>query len=171
MTERGLIHLYYGDGKGKTTAAMGLVLRAIHAGKRVVIVQFLKNSATGEIYFLEQLGAKVYRGKCGDKFLSGMTEEEKAVTKKMQTENLQAAVKEDADVLILDEVCAVWQKEMIDRELLRRAVLEKPVKQELVLTGRVPAEWMIGIADYCTEMKCQKHPFRKGIKARKGVEF
>ena len=70
-------------------AIMGvIVLRAIHAGKRVVIVQFLKNSATGEIYLLEQLGAKVYRGKCGDKFLSGMTEEEKAATKKMQTENL-----------------------------------------------------------------------------------
>ena len=112
--EQGLIHLYYGEGKGKTTAATGLALRAIHAGKKVVTVQFLKNSATGEIYLLEQLGAKVYRGKCGDKFLSGMTEEEKAVTKKMQTENLQAAVKEDADVLILDEVCAVWQKEMVD---------------------------------------------------------
>ena len=171
MTEQGLIHLYYGEGKGKTTAAMGLALRAVHAGKKVVILQFLKNTVTGEICLLEQLGAKVYRGKCGDKFLSGMSEEEKAVTKRMQTENLQAAMAEDADVLILDEACAVWQKEMIDRDLLQKAVSEKPAKQELVLTGRVPADWMIEISEYCTEMQCRKHPFQKGNRARKGVEF
>ena len=171
MTEQGLIHLYYGDGKGKSTAAMGLALRGLHAGKKVVILQFLKNTVTGEICLLEQLGAKVYRGKCGDKFLSGMSEEEKAVTKRMQTENLQAAMAEDADVLILDEACAVWQKEMIDRDLLQKAVYEKPAKQELILTGRDPAEWMLENADYCTEMQCRKHPFQKGIRARKGVEF
>lgn len=171
MTEQGLIHLYYGEGKGKTTAAMGLALRALHAGKKVAIVQFLKSTATGEICLLEQLGAKVYRGKCGDTFVSGMTEEEKTETKRMQTENLQSAMEEDADVLILDEACAVWQKEMIDKELLQKAVQEKPMKQELVLTGQNPADWMLETADYCTEMRCRKHPFQKGIRARKGVEF
>ena len=171
MTERGLVHLYYGDGKGKTTAAMGLALRAIHAGRKVVIVQFLKNTVTGEICILEHLGVKVYRGKHVNHFVSQMTEEEKMATRKMQTEHLLSAVKEKADVLILDEACAVWQKDMINRELLQKTVLEKANEQELILTGRMPAEWMLEAADYCTEMKCHKHPFQTGIKARKGVEF
>lgn len=171
MTERGLVHLYYGDGKGKTTAAMGLALRAIYAGKKVVIVQFLKNTVTGEIRILEQLGVKVYKGKQGNHFVSQMTEAEKTVTRKMQTEHLLSAVKEKADVLILDEACAVWQKDMINRELLQKTVLEKSDEQELILTGRMPAEWMLEAADYCTEMKCHKHPFQTGIRARKGVEF
>lgn len=167
----GLVHLYYGEGKGKTTAAMGLALRAIHAGKKVVIVQFLKSVETGEITLLERLGAKIYRGKCGNKFLSQMSEAEKAATKEMQTAHLLAAMQEAAEVLILDEACAVWQKEMIDKRLLQKAVLEKPDAQEVILTGRNPAAWMLERADYCTEMRCEKHPFQKGIKARKGVEF
>lgn len=169
--KQGLIHLYFGEGKGKTTAAMGLALRALHAGKKVAIVQFLKSMPTGEVSLLEGLGAKVYRGKCGTHFVSEMTEEEKAATKEIQTENLLMAFKEKADLLILDEACAAWQLDMVERSLLRKAVLEKPMEQELVLTGREPAAWMIEAADYCTEMRCQKHPFQKGIKARKGVEF
>ena len=68
MKRTGLLHLYYGDGKGKTTAAMGLALRAMGSGKRVVILQFLKGGKSGEVPLLEQLGAKVYRGKAGQKF-------------------------------------------------------------------------------------------------------
>lgn len=171
MMEPGLTHLYYGEGKGKTTAAMGLALRAIHAGKRVVILQFLKSMATGEILLLEQLGAKIYRGKCGDTFVSKMTDTEKAETRKLQTENLRAAAAEQADFLILDEACAAWQMDMTDISLLRQVVLEKPLEQELIITGRKPAAWMIEAADYCTEMRCEKHPFQKGIAVRKGVEF
>ena len=69
MKRTGLLHLYYGDGKGKTTAAMGLALRAMGSGKRVVILQFLKGGKSGEVPLLEQLGAKVYRGKAGQKFV------------------------------------------------------------------------------------------------------
>lgn len=167
----GLVHLYYGEGKGKTTAAMGLALRMLYAGKSVVIVQFLKSMASGEILLLEQLGAKIYRGKCGNKFFSQMTEAERRETKAIQTENLFAAWKENADLLILDEACAAWQKDMIEKDLLQKVVLEKPMEQELILTGRTPAQWMLERADYCTEMRCEKHPFQKGIKARKGVEF
>ena len=83
--ENGLLHLYYGDGKGKTTAAMGLALRAIGSGKRVVIVQFLKGGTSGEIPMLEQLGAKVYRGKAGQKFVSRMNDAEKAYYIEVQT--------------------------------------------------------------------------------------
>lgn len=169
--KQGLIHLYYGDGKGKTTAAMGLALRAIYAGKKVVILQFLKGRASGEISLLEQLGAKIYRGKYSSVFVSQMNDAEKAETRELHMRNLQAAAEENADVLILDEICAVWQLDMAERTRLQEIVLQKPIGQELIMTGRKPAAWMIAAADYCTEMKCHKHPFQKGIAAREGVEF
>jgi cob(I)alamin adenosyltransferase len=87
--EQGLLHLYWGDGKGKTTAAMGLALRALGSGKRVVIVQFLKGGNSGEIPLLAQLGAEIYRGKAGQKFVFQMTPEEKAATRELQNQNLR----------------------------------------------------------------------------------
>lgn len=169
--EKGLIHLYWGDGKGKTTAAMGLALRSLHAGRRVVIVQFLKGSETGEIALLRQLGAVVFRGKAGQKFVFQMNEAEKTATREIQTQNLRSAMAEAGDLLILDEACAAWQLDMVDRDLLRQAVEQKPADQELILTGRNPADWMRDIADYQTEMHCWEHPYHQGIPARKGVEF
>lgn len=167
----GLVHLYWGEGKGKTTAAMGLALRALSAGRRVVIVQFLKGRQTGEIPLLEQLGARVLRGKAGQKFSFQMDQEERAETRALQTENLRRALECDADLLVLDEACAAWQKDLVDRELLQRAVLDRPQGREVVLTGRNPPDWMREAADYSTEMKCHRHPFEKGIPAREGVEF
>ena len=167
----GLVHLYWGEGKGKTTAAMGLALRSLGAGRKVVIVQFLKGGPSGEIPLLEQLGARVFRGKAGQKFTFQMTEAERAETKALQTENLRRALALEADLLVLDEACAAWQKDLADRELLKQAVLEKPEVQEVVLTGREPPDWLWEAADYITEMKCHRHPFEKGISAREGVEF
>ena len=103
MERTGLLHLYYGDGKGKTTAAMGLALRALGSGKKVVVLQFLKGGQSGEIPLLEQLGAKIYRGKAGQKFVFQMNEAEKAATRDLQNRNLAAATTEDADLLVLDE--------------------------------------------------------------------
>ena len=104
--EQGLLHLYWGDGKGKTTAAMGLALRALGAGKRVVIVQFLKGGNSGEIPLLARLGAEIYRGKAGQKFVFQMTPEEKAATRELQNQNLAAAMARPADLLVLDEAGA-----------------------------------------------------------------
>lgn len=167
----GLVHLYWGEGKGKTTAAMGLALRALGAGRRVVIVQFLKGGPSGEIPLLEKLGAQVLRGKAGQKFTFQMSEAEKAETKTLQTENLRRALALEADLLVLDEACAAWQKDLVDRELLKQAVLERPQGREAVLTGRNPPDWLWEAADYITEMKCHRHPFEQGIPAREGVEF
>ena len=125
MKRTGLLHLYYGDGKGKTTAAMGLALRAMGSGKRVVILQFLKGGKSGEVPLLEQLGAKVYRGKAGQKFVFQMNEAEKAAARAVQNENLTAALDEPADLLILDEAGSAWELDMVDKDLLRRAVLRK----------------------------------------------
>lgn len=169
--ELGMVHLYWGEGKGKTTAAMGLALRALGNGCRVVVVQFLKGADTGEIPLLRQLGAEVYRGKAGQKFVFQMNDAEKAATRALQNENLRAAQARPADLLVLDEACAAWELNMVDRQLLEQAVRERPAGQEIVLTGRKPAPWMEELADYSTEMHCWRHPYEKGVKARKGVEF
>ena len=172
MTDRrGLIHLYWGDGKGKTTAAMGLALRALGTGRRVAIVQFLKGGRSGEIPLLSSLGAHIFRGKAGTKFSFQMDEGEKAETRLVQTENLRRALECDAGMLVLDEACAAWRTGLVDQALLKQAVLEKPAAREVVLTGRQPPEWMLDTADYITEMRCHRHPFERGVPAREGVEF
>lgn len=171
MERTGLLHLYYGDGKGKTTAAMGLALRALGSGKKVVVLQFLKGGQSGEIPLLEQLGAKIYRGKAGQKFVFQMNEAEKAVTRDLQNRNLAAAMTEDADLLVLDEAGSAWELDMVDKALLQKAVLARPAAQECVLTAHAAPRWMLDAADYVTEMKCCRHPYQKGIAARKGIEY
>ena len=167
----GLLHLYWGEGKGKTTAAMGLALRALGAGRRVVVVQFLKGRQTGEIPLLERLGAQVFRGKAGSKFSFQMGEAEKAETKALQTEHLRQALGLAADLLVLDEACAAWQTGLVDLALLKAAVLDRPEGREVACTGREPPEWLLEAADYSTEMRCHRHPFQRGVPAREGVEF
>ena len=147
MKRTGLLHLYYGDGKGKTTAAMGLALRAMGSGKRVVILQFLNGGKSGEVPLLEQLGAKVYRGKAGQKFVFQMNEAEKEATRQLQNANLTAAMADPADLLILDEAGSAWELDMVDKALLQKAVLERPAEQECVLTAQ------------------------RGISARQGIEY
>lgn len=171
MEQTGLLHLYYGDGKGKTTAAMGLALRALGSGKRVVVLQFLKGGQSGEIPLLEQLGAKIYRGKAGQKFVFQMNDAEKAETRALQNANLAAAMAEPADLLILDEAGSAWELDMADKALLQQAVLQRPAGQECVLTAHAAPQWMLDAADYVTEMKCLRHPYQKGIAARKGIEY
>ena len=167
----GLVHLYWGDGKGKTTAAMGLALRALGQGKKVAVLQFMKDGSSGEIRMLEHLGAAVFAGKTGGGFVRRMSEEERALVRGRQDALLRTILERDDELVVLDEACAAWRMEMVDRELLMRAVQERPAWQEIVLTGREPADWMLEAADYSTEMRCDKHPLTRGIKARRGVEF
>ncbi len=167
----GLVHLYWGAGKGKTTAAMGLALRALGAGRRVAVVQFLKGRDSGEIPLLRSLGAQIFRGKAGERFTFQMDGEEREATRALQTDHLRRALALDADLLVLDEACAAWQKDLVDRALLKGAVLDRPEGREVVLTGREPPEWMREAADYVTEMRCHRHPFEQGVPARRGVEF
>ncbi len=167
----GLLHLYWGDGKGKTSAAMGLALRALGNGKKVVVVQFLKGGASGEVALLQSLGATIYRGKSGQKFVFQMNDEERNATKALQNRNLQAAMQQAADVMILDEAGSAWELDMVDKGLLQQAVLQRPAGQECVLTAHDAPQWMLDAADYSTEMKCHKHPYQRGVCARKGIEY
>lgn len=169
--DKGLMHLYWGDGKGKTTAAMGLAVRALGQGLRVTVVQFLKSGTSGELESLRTLGATIYSGKVGTHFFSKMSPEERTENRKLYSSFLTEELENPGDLLILDEACGAWEYDMVDRALLRRVVENRPVGQEVVLTGRHPADWMFEAADYCTEMRCHRHPYEQGIAARKGVEF
>ncbi len=166
----GLAHLYCGDGKGKTTAAIGLALRALGRGRKVTVVEFLKDGTSGEVGPLADLGAAVYAS--GTKgFVYQMTDDQKAAVRLAQTEQLKAALELESDLLVLDEACAVWNLDVVDRDLLKQAVLERPEGCEVVLTGRDPADWMVEAADYITEMRAVRHPYERGIQAREGVEY
>lgn len=167
----GLLHLYCGDGKGKTSAAMGLALRALGRGKNVTVVQFLKDGRSGELGPLQTLGAAVFSGAAGGKFSWQMTDDEKARARLVQTADLKAALELESDLVVLDEACAAWQLDLVDRDLLQKAVLGRPEGCEMVLTGRDPAPWMRNAADYVTEMRCARHPYERGVPAREGVEY
>ena len=165
-----MLHLYWGNGKGKTTAAMGLALRALGHGRRVVIVQFLKDGTSGEIAPLRAAGAAVYA--CPNaKFTWLMDEADKAAAREASARALGQALAEPFDLLVLDEACAALKSSILDEALLRRAVAFAKNGREVVLTGRDPAPWLQDAADYSTEMRAHRHPYADGVAARKGVEY
>ena len=177
MSESGLIHVYYGDGKGKTTAALGLAIRAAGCGKNVVIVQFLKSWTCGEHKSLSELSnVKLFRaGAVSGKFVREMSAEEKQESKSSNDESLKSALRlvEDGqcDVLILDEAIDAHRLEVLEAEMLEGIIYNKPVLLELVITGHNPDARLLKRADYVTEMIKRKHPYDEGICARKGIEF
>ena len=173
----GLTHMYYGDGKGKTTAALGLALRAAGCGQKVVVVQFLKDWKCGELNSLELLpNITVFRGKAsGGVFIKDMTDEQKAETKALHDENLRKALKlqqsGQCDMLVLDEAIDAYRLDVLDAGLFEDLLDNKPEALELVITGHKPNPELLERADYVTEMVKRKHPYDAGIKARRGVEF
>ena len=174
MADTGLIHVYYGNGKGKTTAALGLALRACGYGKRIVLVQFLKSSPSGELISLARLGITVHRGHSGG-FSFNMTDADKLETKRHHDENLAAVLdivsEGKCDLLILDEALDAYQLGLLDGDMLNSLINHKPAALELCITGHNPVGWIIDKADYVTQMTACKHPFNSGITARKGIEY
>ena len=169
--DKGLLHLYYGDGKGKTSAAIGLSVRALGRGKAVTFVQFLKDGSSGEIEPLRRLGAVVLSGYPGMKFVFQMDEAEKAATLAWNNRILREAAETPCDLLVLDELCAARQFGLVDSDLAMQAVLERPAGREVVVTGREPESWILNAADYVTEMCSHRHPYDRGVPAREGIEF
>ena len=152
-----MLHLYWGDGKGKTTAAMGLALRALGHGRRVVILQFLKDGSSGEIEMLRRCGAVVYASP-NAKFTWLMTDAERAEARRTNTRTLQTILQGSFDLLVLDEACAACKNDLVEEALLREAAARAEQGAEVVLTGREPAAWMQAAADYSTELRAVKHP-------------
>ena len=172
----GLIHIYCGDGKGKTTAAVGLAVRCAGRGNKVVFTQFLKDGTSGECRVLAKLpDVTVMAANPVGKFSFCMTDAEKRETADALTRTFDAAtgfaVREHARLLVLDEVCAAISCGFLDEKTVVKFLETKPETLEVVLTGRGPSEALQAHADYITEMKMQRHPFEKGIAAREGIEF
>ncbi|MEN6314666.1 MAG: cob(I)yrinic acid a,c-diamide adenosyltransferase [Clostridiaceae bacterium] len=174
---KGLVHIYTGDGKGKTTAALGLGVRACGRGMRVLMVQFLKGTPTGEMFSLKALEPifKLYRGTELKKFTWEMNEEEKIQTAAEQHAIFEYAVDAanggECDLLILDEALGAISSGMLDQKALFEFIKYKPKKLELILTGRGATPELIELADYVSEIRAVKHPANKGIGGRKGIEF
>lgn len=171
----GLIHIYCGDGKGKTTAAVGLAVRCAGRGNKVLLVQFLKSRDSGELYSLAKLpDIEVMRGKESKKFTFQMNEEEKHALliehNKMFEQVLEKIKNGDYSLLILDEVIGALNAKVFEMPKLIEFLRHKPENLEVVLTGRNPAPELVEIADYVSEMRKVKHPMDNGIMAREGIE-
>ncbi len=172
----GLIHLYCGDGKGKTTCAMGLALRAAGRGMPVVIAQFLKSENSGERDSLRRLeGITLLPLPEQVTFTFCMTPEEKAEEKARSTRRFRDAARLAAEkgtcLLVLDEICAAISTGMLELSEVEEFLDGKPEGVEVVMTGRDPAQSLMDRADYITEMRKRKHPFDRGIPAREGIEY
>ena len=172
---QGLIHIYCGDGKGKTTCAIGLALRCAGAGKEVSFVQFLKNGDSSEIESLKKISnIKVCFCDTCYGFLNTLSEKEKESAREDYTKLFFSAVEKnakEADLLILDEIIGACNSGMIPEKMLIEFLKNKPKKLEVVLTGRDMSEELMAQAHYITEMKNIRHPYESGILARRGIEF
>lgn len=174
--QKGYIHLYYGDGKGKTTAAMGLALRAAGSGMRVAVAQFLKDGASCECTAIEKIpGIMLLSGKAAPCFAFAMTDEQKQATTVLHNSHLvrlkELASEGAVDLLILDEVVDAFCLGLLDKEALLALLDNSPSNLELVLTGHSAPEELANRADYVTEMRMHRHPYQSGVKARRGIEY
>lgn len=167
-----MIHLYCGNGKGKTTAAMGLALRAAGRGERVVIAQFLKGEDSGERYALAQLPqVELLPLPKQVKFTFQMDEQERReAASRCQALLAQAGERaKDCFLLVLDEACAAVNSGLLPLEELLDCL--DSLTCEVVLTGRDPAPQLLERADYITQMEPLRHPYQRGVTARKGIEW
>ena len=178
----GLVHIYCGDGKGKTSAACGLAVRMAGRGNSVVIARFLKTDDSGEVEILKHL-PKVHLIPCEKEFgfVFRMDDETKKQAAEFNTGLFQKAVKtaieqsvqsKDAPcLLVLDEIMVAVNYNMVSEEQVLAFLKERPANLEVVLTGRNPSEQMQSVADYISEIKKIRHPFESGISARIGIEY
>ncbi|MCD8097049.1 MAG: cob(I)yrinic acid a,c-diamide adenosyltransferase [Lachnospiraceae bacterium] len=173
--KKGCLQIYCGDGKGKTTASVGLAVRAVGTGLKVLFCQVMKDGSSGEVKMLEKLGV-TYRC-CTEKFgfFWNMTEEQKTEAAKAYTATFldaaRTAREKQYDLLIVDEFMSAYNHGLIDQKKALAFLMDRPERLEVVLTGRDPGEELIALADYVTEMRKVKHPFDQGIPARKGIEM
>ena len=171
----GLVHIYCGDGKGKTTAAVGLAVRAAGAGQKVLFTQFFKNGDSSEIAVLRALeNVEVFICETRHGFWAKMDENERARSGQDYSALLDRALgaaRRGAKLLILDEALSASNYGVIEEEKLLDFLRDKPAELEVVLTGRDPSAALLGRADYVTEMKKLRHPYDRGVGARRGIEF
>lgn len=176
MLKEGYTQVYTGDGKGKTTAAMGLAFRAAGDDMKVNIIQFLKAWKTGELASIDKIeNIELFRFQTTKKFTWDLNEEELVQYKKETREAYFFAMKcleeRSCDILILDEIMGAFHGGFITEDEIVNLIEVKPSNMELVLTGRNVPEKVAQKADLITEMKPIKHYMDKGVNARLGIEF
>jgi cob(I)alamin adenosyltransferase len=185
--ERGLVQVYTGAGKGKTTAAMGLAMRAVGQGMRVCVVQFLKSPSwrSGERVSAERLapelemhpfGAEQWgdRGEAEDGapwWQLSPSEEDRRRAGEGIAFLRDALVSGEHDVVIADEILGALKGELVSLDDIMAIIRGRPPRVELVLTGRAAPPEIIEAADLVTEMKLVKHPYERGVEARRGIEY
>ena len=171
-----MIHIISGNGKGKTSSAVGLAVRAAGADMKTAIFQFLKDGSSSEIGVLRSANGITVRccEECRN-FLWEMDNDEKKAVTESQNRMLEEAkdliAGKAVDMVVLDEFFAAYNTGTVDKALAEEIVLSCPDRVELVLTGRDPAEVFCNAADYHSEILSVRHPYDKGISARKGIEF
>lgn len=171
--KRGFVHLYTGNGKGKTTAALGLALRAAGAGLKVFVAQFAKGSETGEVKLLARFSRQITIKQFGTgSFIKGPAGEKDRILAarglKMVKEVIAAG---RYDVVILDELCVVCSLHLISTKTVLDSIKSRPGYMEIIITGRNAPEGIIEAADLVTEMEEIRHYYNSGVKARKGIEY
>jgi len=172
--ETGLVQVYTGDGKGKTSAAFGLALRALGRGLKVYVIQFIKGGFDyGELYAIKQLANLELKAFGRGMFITEKPPEEVDIKLAMEAFELaeKVVVSGEYDIVILDEINVALNLRLIKVDEVVKLLKIKPRHVELVLTGRYAPSEIIEAADLVTEMKEIKHPFRKGVPSRKGVEY
>lgn len=177
-SESGLIHIYTGEGKGKTTAGLGLCLRAVGCGLKVLVARFLKTNDSAELKALDRFdnveivpNEKTFGFSRSWKSDPEKKQQAADYYSKMLETAIQKAVSGYYDVLLLDEILASVRLEVVDSEVLIRFLKTKPEHLEIIMTGRDPLPELVELADYVSEIKKIKHPFDQGILARRGIEF
>lgn len=171
-----MIHVYYGDGKGKTTAAVGLAVRAAGNGMKVMFLQFLKTESTGERSILHTLD-RVTLTACPLelKFTNEMDEHERQQTaatyRGIFERSATITLSERYDMIVLDEVFDIIQEGMLSEAAVYEFIRNAPNNIEIVMTGHNPPQRFLDAADYVTEFKKIRHPYDRGIQARIGIEF
>jgi len=174
---KGLVIVYTGDGKGKTTAALGTALRAAGHGKKTLIVQFIKNFQNyGELKFVKKYNCgieirtmgKGYVQIQGDKF--PFEEHVKAAQQALQFAKDKILSKR-YDIIVLDEINIALDKKLLTLKEVTEFIQQKPPDLHLVLTGRNASKKMIQLADLVSEVKEVKHPYKRGMLAQKGIEY
>lgn len=174
--KKGLVHIYCGDGKGKTTCAMGLAIRAAGRGLPVCIVQFMKSADSGEREILKRIpNVTLVEIPEKIKFFFAMNDDEKNKAAEDFSSYLETAKQFAEDnpecLIIFDELCSAVSCALLSVTEVTDFLKNRPESCEVVMTGRDPHPELQAIADYITEMKKEKHPFDQGIPARIGVEY